>query len=73
VEPFEWLCCVYDDGFPGAPAMQETQRLFFSTPKPGGVGTYLHCVVFIMFIPEIDEIFHGHLRTFGFRIKFNEF
>ena len=23
VEPFEWLCCVYDDGFPGAPAMQE--------------------------------------------------
>ena len=22
VEPFEWLCCVYDDGFPGAPALQ---------------------------------------------------
>ena len=54
MEPFEWLCCVYDDGFPGAPAMQETHRLlFFSTPKPGGVGTYLHCVVFI---PDMDEI-----------------
>ena len=26
VEPFEWLCCVYDDGFPGAPAMQEILR-----------------------------------------------
>lgn len=25
VDPFEWLCCVYDDGFPGAPAMQENR------------------------------------------------
>ena len=25
VEPFEWLCCVYDDGFPGAPALQDME------------------------------------------------
>eukprot|EP00434_Breviolum_minutum_P022053 symbB.v1.2.019468.t2/scaffold1593.1/size164412/10 len=28
VEPFEWLCCVYDDGFPGAPALQECNWAF---------------------------------------------
>lgn len=33
VEPFEWLCCVYDDGFPGAPAMQESNWAFRNSRK----------------------------------------
>ncbi|CAJ1342107.1 unnamed protein product [Effrenium voratum] len=26
--PFEWLCCVYDDGYPGSPALQECNWAF---------------------------------------------